>query len=134
MSDAKVGVVADGQPDQADIYISALDSLNHRRIRILQRLKADLRVPQAKPGQQPGQYSAHCRADESQFERARLAACNQPGLVASLMSMHEGLPCIFQRRRHGHGKSYRSEEHTSELQSLMRISYTVFCLKKTTQR
>src|SRR3546814_2887541 len=25
---------------------------------------------------------------------------------------------------------YRSEEHTSELQSLMRISYAVFCLKK----
>src|SRR3546814_2876308 len=30
------------------------------------------------------------------------------------------------RRRH----SERSEEHTSELQSLMRISYAVFCLKK----
>src|SRR3546814_9366826 len=29
----------------------------------------------------------------------------------------------------GSGKS-RSEEHTSELQSLMRISYAVFCLKK----
>src|SRR3546814_2612669 len=27
--------------------------------------------------------------------------------------------------------SRRSEEHTSELQSLMRISYAVFCLKKT---
>src|SRR3546814_8039378 len=27
--------------------------------------------------------------------------------------------------------SVRSEEHTSELQSLMRISYAVFCLKKT---
>src|SRR3546814_7089730 len=27
-------------------------------------------------------------------------------------------------------KSTRSEEHTSELQSLMRISYAVFCLKK----
>src|SRR3546814_6049927 len=27
----------------------------------------------------------------------------------------------------------RSEEHTSELQSLMRISYAVFCLKKRTQ-
>src|SRR3546814_6257097 len=26
--------------------------------------------------------------------------------------------------------TYRSEEHTSELQSLMRISYAVFCLKK----
>src|SRR3546814_2340380 len=31
-------------------------------------------------------------------------------------------------RRAGAGK--RSEEHTSELQSLMRISYAVFCLKK----
>src|SRR3546814_5685073 len=38
---------------------------------------------------------------------------------------------------HGHQSSYekyiltnRSEEHTSELQSLMRISYAVFCLKK----
>src|SRR3546814_10518507 len=28
------------------------------------------------------------------------------------------------------GASVRSEEHTSELQSLMRISYAVFCLKK----
>src|SRR3546814_5327570 len=30
-----------------------------------------------------------------------------------------------------HRASLRSEEHTSELQSLMRISYAVFCLKKT---
>src|SRR3546814_10570547 len=29
-----------------------------------------------------------------------------------------------------HGDRARSEEHTSELQSLMRISYAVFCLKK----
>src|SRR3546814_3810800 len=28
------------------------------------------------------------------------------------------------------GSTWRSEEHTSELQSLMRISYAVFCLKK----
>src|SRR3546814_1542980 len=35
---------------------------------------------------------------------------------------------IFARRR------TRSEEHTSELQSLMRISYAVFCLKKKTRR
>src|SRR3546814_8934756 len=31
------------------------------------------------------------------------------------------------------GAFERSEEHTSELQSLMRISYAVFCLKKKTQ-
>src|SRR3546814_8437213 len=30
-------------------------------------------------------------------------------------------------------RTMRSEEHTSELQSLMRISYAVFCLKKKTQ-
>src|SRR3546814_5277172 len=30
----------------------------------------------------------------------------------------------------GIGHTVRSEEHTSELQSLMRISYAVFCLKK----
>src|SRR3546814_5837117 len=33
--------------------------------------------------------------------------------------------------RHG---NQRSEEHTSELQSLMRISYDVFCLKKKTNK
>src|SRR3546814_1392166 len=32
------------------------------------------------------------------------------------------------------GALWRSEEHTSELQSLMRISYAVFCLKKKKQR
>src|SRR3546814_5962512 len=33
----------------------------------------------------------------------------------------------------GRGERRRSEEHTSELQSLMRISYAVFCLKKKTR-
>src|SRR3546814_2106566 len=32
--------------------------------------------------------------------------------------------------KHGKVPENRSEEHTSELQSLMRISYAVFCLKK----
>src|SRR3546814_10584551 len=50
-------------------------------------------------------------------------------------------PAVFQKtsddrshpnpRRHAsHARYQRSEEHTSELQSLMRISYAVFCLKK----
>src|SRR3546814_9895758 len=40
---------------------------------------------------------------------------------------------VFWSRQHRlrHGQRFaRSEEHTSELQSLMRISYAVFCLKK----
>src|SRR3546814_5011287 len=36
----------------------------------------------------------------------------------------------FPRRPRSEGSIFRSEEHTSELQSLMRISYAVFCLKK----
>src|SRR3546814_5881153 len=38
-----------------------------------------------------------------------------------------GIPYIFD-------PGQRSEEHTSELQSLMRISYAVFCLKKKTKK
>src|SRR3546814_9984390 len=49
-----------------------------------------------------------------------------------------GVPGEFQiglgageyERRHHTDHDARSEEHTSELQSLMRISYAVFCLKK----
>src|SRR3546814_10336030 len=40
-----------------------------------------------------------------------------------------GLPIVVGMARL-HGGDFRSEEHTSELQSLMRISYAVFCLKK----
>src|SRR3546814_611529 len=50
---------------------------------------------------------------------------------------HDGLPRVTVLRDfHAEnimlvrGKDGRSEEHTSELQSLMRISYAVFCLKK----
>src|SRR3546814_7146459 len=39
-------------------------------------------------------------------------------------------PAIDERSEDGDRRHDRSEEHTSELQSLMRISYAVFCLKK----
>src|SRR3546814_1745116 len=39
----------------------------------------------------------------------------------------QGLDAVTKRRE---APANRSEEHTSELQSLMRISYAVFCLKK----
>src|SRR3546814_5109196 len=38
------------------------------------------------------------------------------------------------RRRHAGGSTSRTEEHTSEHQSLMSISYAVFCLKKKTKK
>src|SRR3546814_3133754 len=45
----------------------------------------------------------------------------------------QGLQSVAEWMRRGHA-SRRSEEHTSELQSLMRISYAVFFLKKKTQK
>src|SRR3546814_7716233 len=62
----------------------------------------------------------------------------------ALGAVHEGVGISHARRRRAGlqlltaiGKAHetfcpRSEEHTSELQSLMRISYAVFCLKKKT--
>src|SRR3546814_1389125 len=44
------------------------------------------------------------------------------------MVEHPGLPASGEPL--SAGRDRRSEEHTSELQSLMRISYAVFCLKK----
>src|SRR3546814_4185478 len=56
--------------------------------------------------------------------------------VAALRAVAQGLVHQHQRqhrladRRGADAHAGRSEEHTSELQSLMRISYAVFCLKK----
>src|SRR3546814_2012504 len=47
---------------------------------------------------------------------------------------HHPLLQIFRRALFGEEPGIRSEEHTSELQSLMRISYAVFCLKKKTKQ
>src|SRR3546814_3659955 len=40
---------------------------------------------------------------------------------------------MMMAKRRSRNRVIRSEEHTSELQSLMRISYAVFCLKKKRQ-
>src|SRR3546814_1887902 len=62
----------------------------------------------------PVHFLAHDLFDVLQHLKAK----RQPGIDAGgLLPDHAG----------------RSEEHTSELQSLMRISYAVFCLKKKTK-
>src|SRR3546814_2129446 len=50
--------------------------------------------------------------------------------IASRFEMDWSLRPASQRRKVVALVSKRSEEHTSELQSLMRISYAVFCLKQ----
>src|SRR3546814_2004695 len=71
-------------------------------------------------------------ANPSSVEAARfadLAAAGVNRVSLGLQSLDDDA-LRFLGRAHG----VRSEEHTSELQSLMRISYAVFCLKKKTQK
>src|SRR3546814_8516611 len=53
--------------------------------------------------------------------------------IARRIDGHEMRRALFGDRGRG-GARLRSEEHTSELQSLMRLSYAVFCLKKKTKK
>src|SRR3546814_20217503 len=55
------------------------------------------------------------------------------GVQAVLLPLAGGPEAGVGGRDRDAGQSRRSEEHTSELQSLMRISYAVFCLKKKKQ-
>src|SRR3546814_10805091 len=62
-----------------------------------------------------------------------LSAENAPNneLILSVIGRsEENLPAALLRSHLNGFFGIRSEEHTSELQSLMRISYAVFCLKK----
>src|SRR3546814_6624593 len=64
---------------------------------------------------------------------ARAAPAQQTGEIP-VCSRSLGTLAVVesQGRNWWSGQRLRSEEHTSELQSLMRISYAVFCLKKKT--
>src|SRR3546814_4866920 len=74
------------------------------------------------------------RAGRSQRNIAALLyAWNGAGAMSSTSTMAHMGRCLMRRISAGvflFGSCGRSEEHTSELQSLMRISYAVFCLKK----
>src|SRR3546814_8313561 len=67
-----------------------------------------------------------------QFRTGALAAGRGPWLTEVVAGMiEEGeTPEAVVGREMREEAGIRSEEHTSELQSLMRISYAVFCLKK----
>src|SRR3546814_2063164 len=67
----------------------------------------------------PAASSGRSRIDIPELER-RFTSASKGNSAAS--------------QRSGYRNHDRSEEHTSELQSLMRISYAVFCLKKKTQQ
>src|SRR3546814_2401349 len=55
------------------------------------------------------------------LDKLQADGCRQVALSSARRAEQDEIGALFQPR---------SEEHTSELQSLMRISYAVFCLKK----
>src|SRR3546814_7167968 len=63
-----------------------------------------------------------------------IANAQTPGYARRRLEMMEavggGNSIFYRGNTNPGGVDIRSEEHTSELQSLMRISYAVFCLKK----
>src|SRR3546814_4120035 len=74
------------------------------------------------PGLPPMHYATHCVGPVLGLTRseAEYVSCFGSGTIREELQHH-------------YGSTFRSEEHTSELQSLMRISYAVFCLKKKKQ-
>src|SRR3546814_6432184 len=75
--------------------------------------------------------SLHRRGTGLQTKPMRLAdhsiTADSAQLIGNLTGGHAFFPHRFELV-----DAFRSEEHTSELQSLMRISYAVFCLNKKT--
>src|SRR3546814_7396126 len=85
-------------------------------------------VPQVMPA--PVLWTPYCGAAPAPGEW--IARWNlDPVLLAAFVF---GIAFYFLRSRQPENRQryFRSEEHTSELQSLMRISYAVFCCKKKT--
>src|SRR3546814_8108597 len=86
-------------------------------------------IPFSPPGRNPGQASADMPSRQRQVVE-HFGRCLRPrqfsrgaAMLAGGGAPPFGIAALSPLR-------FRSEEHTSELQSLMRISYAVFCLKK----
>src|SRR3546814_9345230 len=69
-----------------------------------------------------------CPPNRGAFLRYASAALRPDGCERRAPNLH---PVSYRSHITCNNVFIRSEEHTSELQSLMRISYAVFCLKKT---
>src|SRR3546814_1426933 len=85
-----------------------------------------------------GAGALHVDLEHAHAVLLRLAAGILGGHLRRIGSrLARALEALATGRRPGDGVALhvgRSEEHTSELQSLMRISYAVFCLKKKTYK
>src|SRR3546814_9903945 len=93
-------------------------------------------------GEAPGWSSKTGRIEQPKQRRKQLPKsklpkkakkAGHPGFIAPALATLKAAPPSGRKWLHEIKFDGRSEEHTSELQSLMRISYAVFCLKKKTK-
>src|SRR3546814_3416828 len=110
-------------------WSSDVCSSDLRRRRRARRAAADLSLPRAR--------LSHPAAEPSRlFLSAGRACCGSHRAAAGRPQHSSTRAATREDRRMKDMKAYlagallRSEEHTSELQSLMRTSYAVYCLKK----
>src|SRR3546814_3222418 len=78
------------------------------------------------------QFWPHTRGIKLFDEEMLVPVCH-PDTAARIRHHPAGLTAVAHIHMASRPDAWRSEEHTSELQSLMRISYAVFCLKKKTR-
>src|SRR3546814_7349099 len=100
---------------------------HHRRMPDYARLQAEARWKPLLPAPD----AARCRVGLMGFGVLGRDAADKLrpfGFALRAWTRHSPVDAI--EGFHGEAGLMRSEEHTSELQSLMRISYAVFCLKK----
>src|SRR3546814_4512183 len=95
--------------------VPALSARARSRRRVCRKSRRALEILASPAKRSPGSPS---RIAESAAAKSSIGGSQYKANGSRIMSTLHG------RRR------VRSEEHTSELQSLMRISYAVFCLKK----
>src|SRR3546814_6066755 len=106
----------------SDVCSSDLDRLARRDVD-----RADAAIGRLL-AQQAGEGQAPAGVDVDRIGRAGLRIARALGaadLAAGLVALRPALPVRLVARR--------SEEHTSEFQSLMRLSYSVFCLTQKTK-
>src|SRR3546814_3509871 len=126
--------ISDWSSDVCSSYLAILrqhESQCHRRNTGIAGVEIDRALKQrqrrralaARRGEQT-QETRDVGIIDVQLQR-RIAHRFAPGAIAGIE--------MRARHREQPGRA-RSEEHTSELQSLMRTSYAVFCLKKTTNK
>src|SRR3546814_3196353 len=117
ISDWSSDVCSSDLPDRNALFDGDIDTLWCFRLRLQQSRCPHRQVAGLR----------HARRRVSMARNHAVGARAQPDRVAPVQDAEHGLQPVVAV---GAAADHRSEEHTSELQSLMRSSYAVFCLKK----